>query len=284
MSIFFHKDPDSDDEIGDVKVETKETKSKSLTNDADEKLLDQSFGAGESKADLLSTTKASQEADKEMIEFEQEYFEGSGETTIDIETQTAETDPDPEACHLEQCESKGSTENLREPYLSSRDSGISNETKSEIVSQTDEIRRQEITSSQAALFLTFFLANIREKNPEAESNDEVGDVEIQIGKIETEPMTNSIQLENEASADFVPDKKRETVGRIVTIVSLIGVMTLFIYFWAFLPQPSTNYVKENQKLSGIRSNSPNFMGFGERQSLVCDRNLTIRTVLAIVLA
>ena len=282
MSIFLDKNPDCDDEIDDTRGETEENQSKFLTNDSDAVLPGRSSGAGSSKTDTSSTTVKKSQADTEMIELEQDYLKGSDDTKIDIGTENAKIDPDPEACNLEQCESKGSTKDLREPYLSSRDSGISNETKSEIVSETDETRRQEITSSQAALCLTLLLANIRETNPEAESNDQVEDVEIQIGKIETEPMTNSIQLESASSADIVPDKKRETVGRIVTIVSLIGVMALFIYFWAFLPQPSTNYVKENQKLNGIGSNSPNFAGFGERQSLICDRNLTIRTVLALV--
>ena len=201
---------------------------------------------------------------KQMTELEQDYLEFSDEAKIDIKTQTkiAKIDPVPEIFDLEQCRPKGSTK------TSSRDSGISTEEKFETETEMNETSRQVITSTQAALFLTLLLANIGENSPEAESNEQVSDVQLQTGKIETEPMTKSIQLENES-------KDRKNLGRIVNIVSSIGVVALFIYFWAFLPQPSTNYVKENQKLNGIESNSPNFTGFGERESLLCDRNLTI---------
>ena len=66
---------------------------------------------------------------------------------------------------------------------------------------------------------------------------------------------------------------------ILTIFSCIILLYLFKSMWIYLPTLTSDYKQANEHLNGTVSHSPNYFGFGERQSLVCNTTLSIGTVL-----
>ena len=66
---------------------------------------------------------------------------------------------------------------------------------------------------------------------------------------------------------------------ILTIFSCIYWLYFFKLMWIYVPKLTFDYKQANEHLNGTVSHSPNYFGFGERQSLVCNTTLSIGTVL-----
>ena len=103
-------------------------------------------------------------------------------------------------------------------------------------------------------------------------NDPVKDIQEKTG--ETVPLTNSdTRSEEEASAC------NTCCDWSITILSFIALLAGFILMWIYLPRMTPYYKRANEHLNGTVSHSPNYVGFGKRQNLVCNSSISIGTVL-----
>ena len=128
-------------------------------------------------------------------------------------------------------------------------------------------------------------------------NDRVEDIQKEAD--ETDPLTNNDTQAEKASAvyshcddgnellSWMASRLRAFVLKMLlkccdwslTIVSCIALLSLFIYMWADLPTMTSSYKQANEHLNGTVSHSPNYVGFGKRQNLVCNSSISIGTVL-----
>ena len=118
------------------------------------------------------------------------------------------------------------------------------------------------------------------------SNDTIEDSQEETD--ETDPLRNNntpAEKEN-ACTSFIAKTWRtciEVHSRYgLEIHSCIILLIIFILMWKFGPTLTSEYKQANEHLNGTVSHSPNYAGFSKRQSLVCNRSISIGTVLATI--
>ena len=117
-----------------------------------------------------------------------------------------------------------------------------------------------------SLFISFTTETSGEPNDQNEGIQEETDV-------------TDLLKKNDRQAEEVPCAPNSCCDWSFTIVSCIALLSLFIYMWADLPTMTSSYKQANEHLNGTVSHSPNYVGFGKRQNLVCNSSISIGTVL-----
>ena len=95
---------------------------------------------------------------------------------------------------------------------------------------------------------------------------------------ETDRLTNN-DTQAEAEASVWMSCWKTCCDWRLEILSCSALPVIFIFMWIYLPTLTSDYKQANEHFNGTVSHSPNYVGFGERQSLVCNTSMTIGTVL-----